>query len=95
MLKHPQIHPGGQTKLLRDGQELIGGDQYPIGVRHPQQDFVIAIATQAAYGLNQQDEFVVVERLLQAAHHRDFILQAALQMDGTALLKIFRVIRGE
>lgn len=56
---------------------------------------MIAIATQAAYGLNQQDEFVVVERLLQAAHHRDFILQAALQMDGTALLKIFRVIRGE
>lgn len=53
---------------------------------------MIAIATQAANGLNQQGEFVVIKRLLQAAHHRDFILQVALQMDGPTLLKIFRMV---
>ena len=56
---------------------------------------MIAIATHAANGLNQQGEFVVIKRLLQAAHHRDFILQVALQMDGTPLLKVFRIVGGE
>ena len=56
---------------------------------------MIAIATHAANGLNQQGEFVVIKRLLQAAHHRDFILQVALQMDGPTLLKIFRMVGGE
>ena len=27
VLEHPQIYPRRETKLLRDGQELVGGDQ--------------------------------------------------------------------
>lgn len=56
---------------------------------------MIAVPPQAAHGLNQQREFVVIQRTLQATHHRDFILQATLQVDGTTLLKVFRVVRGE
>jgi hypothetical protein len=35
VLQHPQIHPRGQTKLLRDGQELIGEINSPFvsGIR--------------------------------------------------------------